>query len=45
MTYLSPFHYAQLSAILVQHQVTFMLLSGLGVAGMIAGMIIFEGVI
>lgn len=45
LTYLSPFHYAQLSAILVQHQLTWwhlILLSGLGVAGLIAGLIIFD---
>jgi ABC transporter/ABC-2 family transporter protein len=45
MTYLSPFHYADLSAILVQHQITWwylVLLSGLGVAGVIAGLIVFE---
>jgi ABC-2 type transport system permease protein len=45
MTYLSPFHYAQLSAILVQHQITWwhlVLLTGLGVAGVIAGLIVFE---
>jgi ABC-2 type transport system permease protein len=45
LTYLSPFHYAQLSAILVQHQITWwhlVFLSGLGVAGLIAGLIIFE---
>jgi ABC-2 type transport system permease protein len=45
MTYLSPFHYAQLSAILVQHQITWWhlaLLTGLGVAGVIAGLIVFE---
>ena len=42
---LSPFHYAQLSAILVEHQITWwhlLLLSGLGVAGVIAGLIVFE---
>jgi ABC-2 type transport system permease protein len=45
MTYLSPFHYADLSAILVQHQITWwylVLLGGLGVAGVIAGLIVFE---
>jgi ABC-2 type transport system permease protein len=45
MSHLSPFHYAQLSAILVQHQITWwhlVLLSGLGVSGAIAGLIVFE---
>jgi ABC-2 type transport system permease protein len=45
MSYFSPFHYAQLGTILVQHQITWwhlVLLSGLGVAGIIAGLIVFE---
>jgi ABC-2 type transport system permease protein len=45
MTYLSPFHYAPLSTILVQHRITWwhpVLLVGLGLAGVIAGLIIFE---
>ncbi len=45
MTYLSPFHYAQLSAILVQHQITWWhlaLLTGLGLAGVVAGLVVFE---
>jgi ABC-2 type transport system permease protein len=45
MAYFSPFHYAPLSAILLNHQITWWhlaLLSGLGVAGIIAGLIVFE---
>ena len=45
LSYLSPFHYAQLSAILVQHQITWWhlaLLGGLGLAGVVAGLLIFE---
>jgi len=45
MAYLSPFHYAQLSTILVEHQITWwhlVLLSGVGVAGVMAGLIVFE---
>lgn len=45
LAYLSPFHYGQLSAILVQHQITWWhlaLLSGLGLAGVIAGLVVFE---
>jgi len=45
LTYLSPFHYSQLSAILVQHQISWwhlILLGGLGVAALIAGLIIFD---
>ena len=41
----SPFHYAQLNAILVTHQITWwhpVLLSGAGVIGVIAGLIVFE---
>ena len=45
LAYLSPFHYAQLSAILVQHQIIWwhlVFVGGLGVAALIAGLIIFE---
>ncbi|HVC79858.1 MAG TPA: ABC transporter permease subunit [Chloroflexota bacterium] len=45
LAYLSPFHYAPLSTILIQHQITWwhpVLLAGLGLAGLIAGLIIFE---
>lgn len=45
MTYLSPFHYAQLGTILVQHQITWwhlLLLSALGGVGLIAGLVIFD---
>lgn len=41
----SPFHYAQLNTILVAHQITWwhlLLLSGVGVIGVIAGLIVFE---
>jgi putative exporter of polyketide antibiotics len=45
MANLSPFHYAQLGTILVEHRITWwhlLLLSGVGVAGVIAGLIAFE---
>lgn len=45
MTYLSPFHYAQLGTILVQHQITWwhlLLLGALGGVGLIAGLVIFD---
>lgn len=43
--YLSPFHYAPLSTILIQHQITWwhpVLLASLGLLGAIAGLIVFE---
>ncbi|HEY8284670.1 MAG TPA: ABC transporter permease subunit [Chloroflexota bacterium] len=45
MAYLSPFHYAPLSTILVQQRITWwhpVLLVGLGLVGGIAGLIVFE---
>lgn len=42
---LSPFHYADLGAILVGHQIIWwhlLLLTGVGVAGVLAGLIIFQ---
>jgi ABC-2 type transport system permease protein len=43
--YFSPFHYAPLSTILVQHEITWwhlVLLAGIGVLGVVAGLIVFE---
>lgn len=45
MAYLSPFHFAPLSTILVQHRITWwhlVLLAGLGLAAALGGLVLFE---